>query len=32
MHNFESLQQEQFVRGAFHLGSLARPVDRVSGA
>jgi hypothetical protein len=32
IHNFESLQQERFVWGAFHLGSLTRPVGRVIGA
>ena len=32
MHYFESLQQEWFVQVALHLGSLARPLGRVSGA
>jgi len=32
VHNFESLQQEWFVHGAFHVGSLARPLGRVRDA
>jgi len=31
MCNFESLQQKWFVQGAFHLGSLARPLGSESG-